>query len=139
MDDWTPQIFAEGGAWAEAECLGSRAVVKVRASLSLLQTIQAAEPTFRRIPKDRLDDPLSSLTQAQKRNLRDWIEECGYPREEWQTKLGADLGAFTVRQVLNFLLQRRLKPRWTGSAIAVDGPIQPTRPLADVDAAVAEG
>jgi hypothetical protein len=136
MDDWTPQIHAAGGNWSEAECLGDRAVVKVLAPPALLQQIATAEPTFRRLPKDLLDDTLADLTNQQKTALRDWIEECGYPRAEWQADLGTDLGAVTVRQVLGFLLKRRLKPRWDGSQIVLDGPVQPTRPLESVDAAV---
>src|SRR4051812_35504552 len=70
MDDFTLQIVADpehtGGApWSECECLGDSAVVKVRASQALLDTINAA-PGMLRIPVGRLDDPLSSLTGAQR-------------------------------------------------------------------------
>lgn len=140
VDDFTAQVFTDGGFWAEAEVLGSYAIVKVRASSSTLQTIAAA-PGIRRLPKDRLDDPLSSLTNQQKTTLRTWIESLGYPRAEWQADLGTDLGAITLRQVLQFIRKRRLRPRYDSAtdAIVCDGPVQPTTPLEAVDAAVTEG
>lgn len=49
MDDFTPLIRTDGGDWAEAEIVGNRAIVKVRASDATLNTI-ASEPTFARLP-----------------------------------------------------------------------------------------
>lgn len=49
MNDFTPEIRADGGEWSEAEIGGNRAIVKVRADESTLNTI-AAEPTFTRLP-----------------------------------------------------------------------------------------
>ena len=139
MDDFTAQVFGEGGFWSETEVLGDHAIVKVRASSSTLQMI-AQTAGFRRFPKDRLDDPLSSLTNTQKTALRNLIESLGYPRAEWQQDLGTDLGAITLRQVLQFIRKRRRDPRWDDatSTIVFDGQVCECTPLETVDAAVTE-
>lgn len=135
--DMRAQIQADGGFFACSEVLGNYAITKVRASSATLQAIGALQGV-RRLPKDRLDDPLSSLTNTQKTTLRNWIESLGYPRAEWQQDLGNDLGAVTLRQVLQFIRKRRLKPRYDTATdtIILDGPVQATRRLEDVDSRV---
>lgn len=139
MDDFSSAIKADGGEWTETEVLGNHAIVKVRASAATLQTINAAQG-FTRLPKDRLDDALSDLTQQQRTALRDRIEALGYARAEWQAALGTDLGAVTLRQVLVFVASRRLKPRYDAGTdtIVLDGPVQACRPVADVDSRLAD-
>lgn len=44
MDDHTPEIDAQGGAWSESEVLGNRAVVRVRASTTLLNQLALLYP-----------------------------------------------------------------------------------------------
>jgi hypothetical protein len=140
VDEFTAQIRADGGTWAETECLGNYTVVKVRASSSTLQAIGAAAGV-RRLPKDRLDDPLSSLTNTQKTTLRNWIEGLGYTRAEWQADLGTNLGAITLRQALRFILKRHLALRYDASSntLVCDGEERQCLPLLeDVDTAVTE-
>lgn len=140
---WRPEvkslIRADGGADYADECLGNYCVVKVRASSTTLQQIGAL-PGVRRLPKDRLDDSLASLTNTQKTTLRNWIEGLGYSRAEWQAALGNDLGAVTLRQVLRFILTRRLVPRYDQAtdAIVLDGAVQSCAPIEDIDAAVSD-
>lgn len=133
-------IRADGGAAYADECLGNYAVVKVRATAATLQALNDLAGV-RRLPKDRLDDALDTLTQQQKITLRDWIEALGYPRAEWQSVLGTDLGAITLRQVLRFILTRRLRPRYdpAADAIVLDGAVQPCGAIEDIDAAVTDG
>lgn len=137
MDDFTPQITADGGAWTETEVLGNHAIVKVRASAATLSTINAAAG-FVRLPKDALDSVLTDLTLAQKTALRDKIEELGYPRAEWQADLGADLSLVTMRDILVFLTKRRREARYDPATdtIVCDGPLGSVRPLESVDAEV---
>src|SRR3990167_627495 len=139
MDDFTTRIQADGGDWAETEVLGNHAVVKVRAALGTLQDIAAAS-SFQRLPKDRLDDALSDLPDAQKRAIRQTLESLGYPLDEIKTALGDDLGSKALRDVLRFATTRRLTPRYDAATdtIKVDGPSQVCRPIADVDRAVAD-
>lgn len=137
MDRFTAAIRADGGAWSESEVLGNHALVKVRASQATLQAINA-EPGFTRIPKDRLDDSLADLTQNQRLALRDLIEGLGYSREEWQARLGTDLGAVLVRDVLRVMATRRRKPRRVNGEIVVDGVEQGCRAVDSVDAEVVE-
>jgi hypothetical protein len=137
MDDFTAQILADGGGWAEAECLGNMAVVKVRATAATLQTINQTAG-FTGVPGSALNDPLSSLTQAQKNALRNKILSLGYTAQELQNALGTDLGAVTLGQLLRFVLTRRLRPRFdqpTGTIIC-DGPQDPTVAPESVDGEV---
>jgi len=137
MDDFTPQIRADGGDWTETEILGNHAIVKVRASDVLLSTIAATEG-FIRLPKNRLDDSLSDLTTKQKKVLKDKLESLGYSLTEIRADLGNDIGTKKLRDVLKLAAKRRLKPRYDKDTdtIILDGPEQPVRPLEDVDGAV---
>lgn len=138
MDDFTASIFADGGNWSEAEILGGEAIVKVRASDPTLTAINAA-PGFLRIPAARLDDPLSSLTGAQKSAILSKAQALGYSLAEIQSRFPNNLGTYTLGDVLRFLASRRLKPRYDVNLdeIVCDGPPQPGHPVEGVDAAVA--
>ena len=46
------------------------------------------------------------------------------------------MGKKPLRDVLRFALKRRLKPRWNGTAIVLDGAEQPCRTVENVDGAV---
>jgi hypothetical protein len=139
MDDFTAQIVGDGGNWREAECLGNHAVVKVRASVGTLLAINA-EAGFRRVPVERLDDSLATLTLIERLGLRDFlVNTLGYPLAELQERFLGDLGDYTLGDVLRFALRRRLKPRYDAAAdsIVLDGPVQPTITPEAVDAGVA--
>lgn len=137
MDDFTDQIAASGGAWAESEVLGDRAVVKVRASAAVLSAINAA-PGMVRIPKAALQGTLADLTAGQKTALRNLLTDMGYSLAEIQTRFGSDLSAFTLGDVLRFAASRRRKPRYDAQAdtIVLDGEVMPCRTIDDVDAEV---
>jgi hypothetical protein len=137
MDDFTAQIIAEGGWWTETEVLGNRALVKVRASAATLTQI-AAEQGIKRLPKDRLDDSLATLSPAARQAIRAELEDMGYTLAEIQARFGTDLSAYTLGDVLRFAATRRLKPRYDSSSdtIVCDGPAQLCRALAEVDAEV---
>jgi hypothetical protein len=123
MDDYTANILASGGKWTETEILGDRAIVKVRASVAVLQTLNGV---FKRLPKDLLDDSLSSLTTGQKNALRNEALDQGYTLAEIQARFGNDLGQYT------------LKPRYDiqNNLIVLDGDIQSCRSIESVDAEV---
>lgn len=95
-----------GGRLQEATCLGNNAVVKVLASAATLQAI-AGLPGTDRLPVSHIDDPLSSLTGPQKTALRNRVLGLGYTAGEITARFGADLGQYTLRDVLRFILRRR--------------------------------
>jgi hypothetical protein len=136
IDDQTPQIYAEGGAWTEAEVLGNRALVKVRASDATLATLASL---YTRIPLARLSDPLSSLTPAQRSALRNRLLDLGYTDAEIRAAL-PDLNTRTLHDFLAFAATRRRKPRWDAEAgeIILDGPVQSCRPVLSVEAEITE-
>ena len=137
IDDYTQQILASGGRWTETEILGNRAIVKLRASQAILNQ---ADALYKRLPKDRLDDPLSDLSVAIRQALKNEVLDQGYTIEEVQARFGDDLGSYTLRQVLTFMASRRKKPRYDSQAdeIVFDGPDQPCRPIEEVDSEVTE-
>ena len=130
MNDFTPLIRGEGGRWAETEILGDRAIVKVRASVTLLTTI-ADTAGFRRLPKNRLNDPLADLPQNVKKKLRDEVLDAGYTIAQFNDRFPNGLGSATLRDLLRFLATRRLKPRYDAATqtVILDGPVQVVRPV----------
>jgi hypothetical protein len=137
MNDFTTQIRNDGGDWASSECLGSVAVVKVKASAATLTEINAASG-FVRLPKDLLDDSLSSLSTEQKNAIKNKLKDMGYSVSELVKRFPNDIGTYTLRDVLVFAAKRRLKPRYDSASdtIICDGAEQPTRSIANVDEAV---
>ena len=134
MDDFTSLILTDGGAWAETEVLGGRAIVKVRASSTTLDTL-AATIDFRRLPKIKLDDSLSDLTAAQRNVIVQDLRDMGYTSVEIQAELGTDIRQKMLGDVLRFAAKRRLTPRYDAvtDTIPLDGPVQACRPLSSVD------
>ena len=127
MDDFTTMIRADGGAWAESEVLGNRAIVKVRASTMTLGLIAL---TYRRLPLTDLSTSLSTLTNAQRTAIKNDLLAAGYTSTEidarWPNFRFALFG-----EVLRFVAQRRLKPRYDRATdtILLDGPVQPCRSI----------
>jgi hypothetical protein len=111
MDEFTPEIQSTGGSWSESECLGNHAVVKVTAPDSLLDNIRAAEG-FVELPIEFLWKPLSGMPMMQQYVLIGKAQELGYSIEEIQTHFPNDLGTYTLRDMLNFILTRRYDPAW---------------------------
>lgn len=137
MDDHTATIHAAGGAWAETEVLGNRAIVKVRATPAILTQLNGVAG-FIRLPKDILDDSLASLSTGAKTAIRNELQSAGYTLGEIQARFGSDLGQYTLRDVLRFFASRRLKPRYDvgTDAIILDGAVQPCRDIESVDGEV---
>jgi hypothetical protein len=148
IDDLTPTIWADNGFpqgnvpgspefWTEAEVLGQHAIVKVRANVATLQSINAIAGVLR-IPVASLDDPLSSLTAPQRNALRDKVLSLGYTLAELQARFPNDLRTYTLRAVLTFIARRRRKVRYDeqSDTIVDDGPEQQVRPIDEVDGAV---
>lgn len=138
MDDFTTQIRADGGSWYEVEVLGNSAIVKVKASAATLSTINAATG-FTRIPVDRLNDPLSSLTNTQLTTIKNKVLALGYTQQELTNALGNDLSLITLGQLLRFIATRRLRPRYDAQANAfvLDGPVESCTSVDLVDSKVA--
>lgn len=137
MNRFNEAIAADGGKWAEAECLGNHAVVKVQALAATLATI-AAETGFQRLPKDLLDTSLSDLSNAQKNAIENKLQALGYNTTEIRADLGQNIGNKTLRDVIRFALKRRLKPRYdeASNTIILDGPEQVCKTAEAVDAEV---
>src|SRR3990167_775294 len=131
MNDFTPQIFADGGAWSESEVLGGYAVVKVRASAATLTTI-AGPANFQRIPRDLLTEPMAGLSTAQRTAVRNKLNAMGYTDAEIIGALGQlNLNNVTLGQVLRFAASRRLKPEWDegNQVITLTGAFQACVPI----------
>lgn len=140
MDDYTQEIiYTYGGAWAETEVLGNRAIVKVRTRNAILDILDAV-PGFRRLPKDRLDQNLANLSGVVLAAMRDQLLNMGYTQDEIHERFGGNLGDFTLRDFLHFVAQRRLKPRYNpaNDTIYLDGEIQECRSIESVDEEVTE-
>ncbi len=135
MDDYTANITADGGKWSETEILGDYALVKVNASSSTLTTLAGV---FYRLPRDVLSGNISNLSSAKRTALKNKITALGYTTEELQARFGSNFTNTTLRDVLNFVAQKRLKPRYDAQndTIVIDGAVQPVRPVDDVDKAV---
>ncbi len=132
MDAFTSAVTADGGVWREIEVLGGYAIVKVRAALTTLVSIDAAAG-FMRLPKDDLTSPLSDLTTLQKSRLRQKILDMGYTTQEITAALGTDLGAVTLAQVLRFIASKRREPRWDGTTFVYDGALRTPENVDDLD------
>jgi hypothetical protein len=136
MDDFTAQIKADGGRWAETEILGDRAIVKVNASPATLTTI-ANTATFRRIPLTLLNDPLSSLSTAVQNAIRQEVLDAGYTLAEVNARF-PNIASATLGDVLRFMATRRLSTRYDRGTdtIILDGAIKPCRSVDSVDSEV---
>lgn len=133
LDDYTPLILADGGAWDATEVLGNKALAKVRASDATLTTI-AADPLCVRLPFDTLDTPLASLPLAARQRLQTALENAGYTLQEITNTVG-DLSTVTARDALTFFASRRRKPRFDSAMqqIVFDGAVLACRSVLDVD------
>jgi len=122
--DVAAQIEADGGVWQAVEILGDRAVVKVRASAATYAAI-AALPGVVRVPKDLLDDALSTLSAGQRTAIRNQVLDAGYTTAEVNARF-PNLANNTVGDVLRFLATRRRKPRYDAGTdtIVFDGVVQ---------------
>ncbi len=135
MNDFTALIRSDGGRWEEIEILDpaiGRCLVKVvGASAGTLTTINAA-PGFVRIPLDAMDNPLSSLSAAQRTAVRNQVLACGYTTEEVNARF-PNLASNTIGDVLRFLATRKRRARYNAptQTIVCDGP---ELPCGDVDA-----
>lgn len=119
------QIRTDGGRYHAVEVLGDRAVVKVvGVSVATLNAI-AALPGVVRIPKDLLNDQLSTLTAGQRTAIRNQVLDAGYTMAEVNARF-PNLANNTVGDVLRFLATRRLKPRYIQATdtIICDGEVQ---------------
>ena len=137
MDDYTVLIRGDGGMWSESEILGNRAIVKVKANSPSTFTTIASDPDIRRIPLDLLDDPLSSLTAGQRTAIRNEVLDCGYTVGEINAAV-PDFSVVTLREVLQFMATRRLKPRYVSASdtIVVDGEVQACKSIDTLHAEV---
>lgn len=141
MDDFTPTINADGGAWGMSEALGGNALVKVRANDATLATIAGTAGFFRVTNKFVLSDSLADLTNAQRNAVNNRLLAMGYTQQEIDAVMGSTLAEWrqkTFLTLLNFICQRRLTPRWDDvlQQIVLDGAAVPCEPPSKVDAEV---
>ncbi len=134
MDDYTDKIIYEDkGNWSETEVLGNRAVVKVKASAS---TLTILDSIFERMPKDGLEDSLTAVSVTDKTALKDEVLNMGYSNIEWDEEFPNNLGTYKLKNILHFYTKRRLKPRFDGNKIIIDGIEQVCRTIESVDVEV---
>lgn len=141
LDDYLDQIFADGGSYRYEECLGGRAVAKVRASAATITTI-VADARVDRIPVRLLDDPVNTMTATQQQTLQTKLLALGYTAAELNARFPLGFaGPYTLREVLQFALGRRFQPRYDAAtdAIVLDGKQETPQPPQAVDVAVADG
>lgn len=104
-------LEAEGAKVEYFEVLGDNAIVFVNARNAVLNTINALPGVFQ-LPTRSLGTTLSDLTANQKTALRNKVQALGYTAQEIQDRFGNDIGQYTFREVLRFLLTRRRLPRY---------------------------
>jgi uncharacterized membrane protein (UPF0136 family) len=143
MDDFTPNIQADSGAWSESEVLGGYAVVKVRANAATLTTIGGTAGYYRIPSFTRLVDALTSMTAAQRTAITTRVLAMGYTQAEINAVMGNTLALWrqkNLRALLIFIAQRRLKPRWDSvqGQIVLDGALQECKAIDVVDSEVAD-
>lgn len=145
VDDFTAQVLADGGWWEESEGLGDQAVVKVRASQATLTAIGTTAGILE-VPRRwvRLLDTFADMTNGERNQIQSRLLSAGFAQAEINAALGANLNEWRTRSLadlLRLICSRRLKPRYdrVADAIVVDGPVQPTRPVEEVDLAVEDG
>ena len=138
MNNFTAQIKAEGGTWSETEVLGNAALVKVRASDTLLSLINA-ETGFLRITNHYvLSDSLSDMGAAVRNGIQNKLLELGYTQAEINAALGTTLAEWrskTFLDLLRFIATRRITPRWDSvlGQIIFDGITQTPKSVNLVD------
>ena len=137
MIDFDAQIRDDGGSWDSIEVLGNVALVKVNALPATLTAINAATG-FVRLPVDRLNDPLNSLSAAQRNAITNKLQDMGYSLTEIRDALSNNIGTKTLGEVLRFAATRRLKARYDAQndMIVLDGPIQVCESVDALDARV---
>lgn len=142
IDDWSASIFGEGGAWSETEILGNQALVKVRASDALLNTI-SAEPGYLTIPRRffNLEDSFADLQVGERNQMENAARNLGYSQAEIDAAMGDTITLWrqkTLDDYLALVSTRRLKPRYDTptDTIVFDGPVQPVKPHTIVAAEV---
>lgn len=135
VDDLTPQIVADGGAWDETEILGDHALVKVNASQATLTLVGNLAGVFT-IPQRFVDlqDSLASLTAGERNQISNAVLSLGYTQAELDAAMGSTLALWRTH-VLEDLLQvaatRRLRPRYDQptDTIVCDGQVDPVKPV----------
>lgn len=139
MVDHDTAIVSTGGDWGEVEVLGGYALVKVRASNTVLNVISNTAGFFR-LPVDRLDDSLGNVNVQTLRNLRDRFIAMGYTDEEIDNALPNNWRLITLRQLLRFVASRRRK--WRHDAVSDeviwDGEIAACKDIEIVDVEIGD-
>lgn len=139
IDDHRDIIAADGGSYIFREVLGGQAVVKVGGvTLATLVAINN-DPVIRRFPGvNNLTDSLSVLTTTQWANYRSFAISLGYAAAEWDAAFPLTADNYLLRDVVLFLVGRRLEPRWDASSqtVILDGAtVQPAASADEIDAA----
>lgn len=108
------------GRWHGIEVLGNRAIVKINTTVANLTLLAAS---YRRLPKDALNEPLSDLPALVRVTLRDDMLDMGYTTQEFNQRFPDGIGNYTLREALRFMATRRLKPRYDTETdtIVLDG------------------
>lgn len=135
--DHAQALRAEGGAMTSSEVLGDHGLVKVRASGSMLNTI-AATAGVTRFKHVNLDDPLADLTDAEAASVKARALALGYVEAEWAAAFPNPLQTYTLRDLLAFVSQRRLTPRYdvATDAVVLNGAPKTPPPPDTLDAAI---
>ncbi len=136
VDEWSEQIWADGGDWDEIEVGGNRALVKMGASAATLDAIEA-EGHYR-FPVRKNSDSLSVLSKQQIGQMTRELRRMGFTNQEIDTAL-PDLSTFVFVDYLDFARQRRFKPFYDETTDEVRFDLsnpQPTKLLEQVDAKI---
>jgi hypothetical protein len=137
MARYDARIRATGGSWAASECLGNHAVCKVTAPDSLLADI-ATTDGFLMFPAEFIDSPVAGMSFGDQLLFTAKAGELGYSIPEIQAALPLDLGNYTLRDLLNFVLTRRQDPRFDEATqtIVLDGMTRSCKSADQLDAEV---
>lgn len=127
VEAFRDQIVADGGRYAYRECLGDQACVVVANVTAATLTAIVNDPVIRRFPGvNQPGDNLGQLSAAQWTGYRDFAVTLGYPAAEWDAAFPLDKSTYTLRDVLVFMVKRRLTPRFDDGAtntVILDGAV----------------
>jgi hypothetical protein len=123
IENYRAQIDADNpgltpNLWYE-ECLGNSAVVVVRALAATLQTIAQDPAVTRFAGVNDLGDSLAALTDAQWTGYRTKALSLGYTAAEWDAAFPLTRDNYTLRDVIAFMLRRKIRPRWDAATATI--------------------
>lgn len=118
-------IRADGGKLGYKDILGASVVGGVQASGPTLQLMNVDPLITPFAGVNNLSDSLAQLTDPQWTAYRNKAISLGYSAAEWDAAFPLTRDNYILKDVIRFLLKRRISPRWDvpSSSVIYDGPV----------------